>query len=258
MGNCCKKSDKTKAASLADPLNPEGRRSSSGAVRWTPDDFIIHKVLGKGAYGQVYLVTEKSSEGSNVRRKVEKYAMKVVEKSLLTEKNQTKFVEREKDILMHFKHPFIVQLKCTFQDKESFYFVFEFMAGGDLFHHLKNAQKFTIESTRFYAAQIVIALGYLHDRKIIYRDLKPENVLMDDRGYVKLSDFGLSKEADQSSTFCGTTDYMAPEMISGMGHDKNLDWWMLGVLVYEMITGKPPFMASNSMQIFKKISEVGS
>lgn len=216
----------------------------------SPADFIIHKVIGKGAYGLVYLVSDVRESDPN-----KLYAMKVVEKKLLSQKNQVIFIEREKGILSIHSHPFIVNLRCAFQDNDSFYLILEYLPGGDLYTYLRKEKLFKEDRARFYAAMVVLAFEYLHANKIIYRDLKPENILMDAQGFIKLSDFGLSKEADLSKTFCGTPDYLAPEMLNGGVHDKNLDWWMLGILIYEMVSGKPPFTGSNQLQIYKKIQE---
>jgi serum/glucocorticoid-regulated kinase 2 len=122
----------------------------------------------------------------------------------------------------------------------------DFIQGGELFKHLSEQKRFSEDKAKFYAAQIALALGYLHDSKIIYRDLKPENILLDSKGYIKLADFGLAKilninDKEDPNSFCGTPEYLAPEMILGSGHDHTLDWWALGILIYEMIIGIPPF-----------------
>jgi len=124
------------------------------------------------------------------------------------------------------------------------YFIMDFIQGGELFKHLSEERRFKEDKAKFYVAQIALALGYLHTSKIIYRDLKPENILLDSDGYVKLADFGLAKIRDdeiEPNSFCGTPEYLAPEMIIGSGHDHTLDWWALGILTYEMIIGIPPF-----------------
>ena len=134
----------------------------------------------------------------------------------------------------------------------------EFVQGGELFKHLSEEKRFSEEKTKFYAAQISLALGYLHESNIIYRDLKPENILINDDGYIMLADFGLAKimqETDdvEPNSFCGTPEYLSPEMIEGSGHDKTLDWWALGILIYEMIIGIPPFYNPNKNQMYQLI-----
>lgn len=144
-------------------------------------------------------------------------------------------------------HPFIVKLHFAFQSEESFYFLTDFLNGGELFFHLCNEIRFSEDRARFYAAELVLALSHLHEQNIIYRDLKPENVLLDSDGHLKITDFGLSKikektkAADLTNTFCGTPEYLAPEIIIGKGHNYSVDWWSLGMLTYEMISGINPF-----------------
>lgn len=133
-----------------------------------------------------------------------------------------------------------------FQKSFRIYFILDFIQGGELFKHLTEEKRFSEYKTKFYAAQIALALGYLHDSNIIYRDLKPENILINRNGYIKLADFGLAKITnpqgnEDPNSFCGTPEYLSPEMIEGTGHDHTLDWWALGILIYEMIIGIPPF-----------------
>ena len=134
----------------------------------------------------------------------------------------------------------------VFQKSYRIYFIMDFIQGGELFRHLSEMRRFPESKVKFYAAQIALALGYLHDSNIIYRDLKPDNILLDQDGYIMLADFGLAKIIDQqdtedSNSFCGTPEYLSPEMIVGSGHDQTLDWWALGIFIYEMIIGIPPF-----------------
>ena len=130
----------------------------------------------------------------------------------------------------------------------------QFIQGGELFKHLSEQKRFSEDKTKFYAAQIALALGYLHESNIIYRDLKPENILLNDDGYIMLADFGLAKimqqDGEEPNSFCGTPEYLSPEMIVGSGHDKTLDWWALGILIYEMIIGIPPFYNPNKNQMY--------
>ena len=143
-------------------------------------------------------------------------------------------------------HPFVVRLHYAFQTEDTLYFVTDFLNGGELFYHLCNEIRFSEERAKFYAAELVLALSHLHSKGIIYRDLKPENVLLDSKGHIKITDFGLSKmklesKDSQTNTFCGTPEYLAPEIIIGKGHSYSVDWWSLGMLTYEMISGINPF-----------------
>lgn len=134
----------------------------------------------------------------------------------------------------------------------------DFITGGELFKHLSDVRRFPEDRAKFYAAQVAMALGYLHDSKILYRDLKPENILMCDDGYIKLADFGLAKminDEEIANSFCGTPEYLSPEMINGTGHDHTVDWWALGVLVYEMVIGIPPFYNSNKHKMYNLIEK---
>ena len=151
----------------------------------------------------------------------------------------------ERDILQQVDCPYIVRLHYAFQTETKLYFVIDYLNGGELFTYLRNADRFDERRTRVYAAELVIALSYLHSNGIIYRDLKPENVLLDDKGHIKITDFGLSKlnlnQDTKTFSFCGTPEYIAPEIVKGKGHSFEVDWWSLGALMYEMLTGKPPF-----------------
>ena len=156
-------------------------------------------------------------------------------------------------------HPFIIGLDYVFQKSYRIYFIMDFIQGGELFKHLTDCKRFSEYKAKFYAAQIALALGYLHDSKILYRDLKPENILLNKDGYIMLADFGLAKIKDESgeepNSFCGTPEYLSPEMIVGSGHDHTLDWWALGILIYEMIIGIPPFYNQNKHQMYNLIQQ---
>jgi serine/threonine protein kinase len=145
-------------------------------------------------------------------------------------------------------HPFLMKMYWAFQTETKLYFVMDYLRGGELFFHLKNERRFPESRAQMYAAEILMALGELHRHMIIYRDLKPENILLDNQGHLRLTDFGLSKrytEGEQAQTFCGTPEYLAPEIVLGVGHSKEVDWWSLGILLYEMIVGLPPFFSEN-------------
>ena len=196
------------------------------------DDFIIVKVIGRGSFGKVYLVRKKDDN--------KYFAMKTLKKDQIIRKNQKENTKgkvhkvthiAERMILEKISHPFIVKLHYAFQTPEKLYFVIDFLNGGELFYHLRREGRFTEERTRFYSAEIILALECLHKNGIIYRDLKPENVLLDSEGHVKLTDFGLSKIGvsgeNMSYTFCGTPEYLAPEVVRGSGHNKCVDYWSL-------------------------------
>jgi len=217
----------------------------------TPNDFNLIKVIGRGSFGKVMLVTLKGDES-----KV--YALKVLIKAAIIERNQVEHTVAEREILELIDHPFLMKMHWAFQTEHKLYFVMDFLRGGELFFHLKNERRFTEPRAKFYAAEILMALGELHRNKIIYRDLKPENILLDTQGHVRLTDFGLSKryqEGEQAMTFCGTPEYLAPEVVLGVGHSKEVDWWSLGILLYEMIVGLPPFFSENTNLMYELISK---
>jgi hypothetical protein len=217
--------------------------------RVSMSNFKVLAVLGRGHYGKVMLCRELETNTC--------YAIKSVRKSRLLEKNKVHTIISERNILRQIEHPFIVSLKMAFQTPSKFYFVLEYAPGGELFYHLRRCGAFKIEQVKLYAAEIALALEQLHNLGIIYRDLKPENLMLDAAGHLKLTDFGLSKDlagaADQTSTFCGTAEYLAPEIIRHIPYGKAVDWWMLGTLMFELLFGIPPFANDNRMTMFKNI-----
>ncbi len=180
--------------------------------------------------------------------------MKVLRKTDIVRLRQVEHVNAERYILSRVQHPFVVDLFATFQDSLNVYMLMSYVPGGELFTHLRRAQRFTPDVTRFYLATIILALKYLHSFNIIYRDLKPENLLLDSRGYLRLTDFGFAKIVDDRTwTLCGTPEYLAPEIIQSDGHGKAADWWACGVLCYEMLVGFPPFFDETPYLIYEKI-----
>jgi len=180
-----------------------------------------------------------------------------LKKKALVQRKQIAHTKTERRVLQAIDHPFIVNLKFAFQTDEKVYMVLEFFNGGELFFHLKNDSRFGEERARFYAAQIICAIDYLHSINVIYRDLKPENILLDNEGYVKLTDFGLSKEVSgpdgTTKTFCGTPEYLAPEVLQGNEYGMPIDWWSVGALMFEMMTGMPPYYDENTNNMYDKI-----
>eukprot|EP00672_Neobodo_designis_P025558 CAMPEP_0174836672 /NCGR_PEP_ID=MMETSP1114-20130205/6228_1 /TAXON_ID=312471 /ORGANISM="Neobodo designis, Strain CCAP 1951/1" /LENGTH=573 /DNA_ID=CAMNT_0016070679 /DNA_START=163 /DNA_END=1884 /DNA_ORIENTATION=+ len=209
-------------------------------------DFEPMTVLGLGSFGRVMKVQEKATG--------QVYAMKVMDKEQVIANKMVNHTQAEKDILGSIDHPFICRLYHAFQTRKHLVLVMDFLCGGELFFHLQKAKKFSEQRAKFYAAEIGLALAYLHERKIIYRDLKPENLVLSKDGHVTLTDFGLAKkDVDFTTTFCGTPEYMAPELIMRRGHTKAVDWWSLGVLLYEMVSGLPPFYSSNTGEMYDMV-----
>lgn len=214
---------------------------------YTLSDLEIFNTLGTGTFGRVYLCRLKSHHDIY-------FALKVMSKADVIHLKQVDHVHSEKEILSSVDSPFIVRLHNTFQDSKNIYMLMEYAVGGELFSCLRKLGKFSTEVSRFYAAEIVLALEYLHSRNIVYRDLKPENLLLDSTGHIKITDFGFAKQiASLTFTLCGTPEYLAPEIISGHGYGKEVDWWALGILIYEMLVGCPPFYDTSPFGIYKKI-----
>ncbi|TKA31279.1 hypothetical protein B0A50_02124 [Salinomyces thailandicus] len=213
------------------------------------EDFDLLKVVGKGSFGKVMQVMKKDTQRI--------YALKTIRKQHIISRSEVAHTLAERSVLAQINNPFIVPLKFSFQSPEKLYLVLAFVNGGELFHHLQKEQRFDINRSRFYAAELLCALECLHGFGVIYRDLKPENILVDYVGHIALCDFGLCKldmkDEDKTNTFCGTPEYLAPELLHGQGYTKAVDWWTLGVLLYEMLTGLPPFYDENTNEMYRKI-----
>mmetsp|Transcript_43810 Transcript_43810/g.114257 ORF Transcript_43810/g.114257 Transcript_43810/m.114257 type:complete len:481 (-) Transcript_43810:301-1743(-) len=231
-----------------------GQAAKKGKKRVDISDFELLKVIGDGGYGKVTQVRKKDTG--------EIFALKSMHKKKIVVKGRIQHARAERHILEIIgDFPYIVSLKYAFQSQSKLYLVLEYCNGGDLYYHLCKAQGyFTEDRMMFYAAQLVLALEFLHTYDVVYRDLKLENVLLDSDGNIRLTDFGLSKEGvsedtDAAKSYVGTVEYLAPEMIRKTGHGKAVDWWALGILMFEMLTGLPPFYAKTVPEMKRKILE---
>ncbi|KRY43481.1 RAC serine/threonine-protein kinase [Trichinella spiralis] len=213
------------------------------------DDFILLKVLGKGTFGRVILAREKQTD--------QLFAIKILKKEVIIAKDEVAHTLTENRVLQKTKHPFLTSLKYSFQTSDRLCFVMEYACGGELFFHLQREKLFTEERTRFYGAEIVSALAYLHENNIVYRDIKLENLLLDREGHIKIADFGLCKEdisfGEKTKTFCGTPEYLAPEVLEDNDYGRGVDWWGTGVVMYEMMCGRLPFYNKDHEKLFEMI-----
>ncbi|KAJ5914218.1 cAMP-dependent protein kinase type 2 [Penicillium tannophilum] len=224
---------------------PRQERTTRG--KYSQGDFMLQRTLGTGSFGRVHLVQSKHNHRF--------YAMKVLKKAQVVKMKQIEHTNDERRMLNRVRHPFLVTLWGTWQDSRNLYMVMDFVEGGELFSLLRKSQRFPNPVAKFYAAEVTLALEYLHHHQIIYRDLKPENLLLDRHGHLKITDFGFAKDVpDITWTLCGTPDYLAPEVVSSKGYNKSVDWWSLGILIFEMLCGFTPFWDSGSpVKIYENI-----
>ncbi|KAJ3432777.1 serine/threonine-protein kinase ypk2/ykr2 [Anaeramoeba flamelloides] len=214
-------------------------------------DFKLLSVIGRGTYGKVMQVKKKDTS--------EIYAMKTLQKGMLADHQQISQTMSERNVLMRVRHPFLIGLQYSFQTPEKLYMVLDYAPGGELFHHLRDEGRFAESRACLYTAEIVLGLEHLHKMDIIYRDLKPENLLLDKTGHIRITDFGLvkmdlnKKHGGKTNTFCGTPEYLAPEILLDEGYTLAVDWWALGILIYEMLVGVPPFYAEEQNDVYKMI-----
>jgi len=211
-------------------------------------DFEMTRTLGCGSFGRVKFAKYKLDG--------KMYAVKFMKKHEIIKLKQVDHINNEKRLMAQIDYPFIVNMTGYTKDDSYVYIIMECITGGELFTHLRRARKFTDEQAKFYGAQVAAAFAHIHSKNIIHRDLKPENILLSPNGYSKLTDFGFAKVLEPGTrtyTLCGTPEYIAPEVLLNKGHGKPVDWWTLGILIYEMICGQPPFCDEDPMGIYQKI-----
>jgi len=224
------------------------RHSSSASDKSKLDDLQFIKVLGKGSFGKVML--------ANNRHTKDIFAVKVLKKDSICADDDVECTLTEKRVLA-LEHPFLTSLHSAFQTKDRLFFVMEYVSGGDLMFQIQKSRRFSEERSKFYASEVILALMFLHNNGVIYRDIKLDNILLDREGHCKLADFGMCrdgvKDGNLATTFCGTPDYIAPEILQELDYGASVDWWALGVLMYEMLAGQPPFEADNEDDLFESI-----
>eukprot|EP01032_Pedospumella_encystans_P019932 gene19932-22657_t len=214
-------------------------------------DLDVMETICTGIFGRTRLV-------KNLRDK-HYYTLKIMKKARIVKQQQLPHVQNEVMILSRVRCPFVIEMKALFQDENSVYMLQEYIPGGELYSHLRRSKAFDLSAYQFYTVEIACALHHLHQLKIVYRDLKPENILLTKEGHIRITEFSLAKKNDvanpQTFTLCGTPEYLAPEIINGQGYGTSVDWWALGILLYEMCMGFPPFYGKNPFTVYQKILE---
>ncbi|TEY63620.1 hypothetical protein BOTCAL_0153g00070 [Botryotinia calthae] len=235
--------------------NPRKEGLGASSRNLSVRDFELVRTLGTGTFARVWLV-RLANPAEEDRDKV--FALKVLRKVEVIKLKQVDHVNHERSVLSDVAgHPFITTLITSFSDHDSLYMLLDYCPGGEVFSYLRKAKRFDENTARFYAAEIVLILEFLHEQEgVAYRDMKPENLLLDAEGHIKLVDFGFAKRLGNRETYtlCGTPEYLAPEVIQSKGHTTAVDWWALGILIYEFLTGYPPFWHSNPIEIYKQAS----
>ena len=249
INSCIHNNNRSAQTAPAAAAPPKPASDPSPARKVSLEDFKILKVLGRGNYGKVQLV--KQVETGKL------FALKSMSKKLIADSDQIEQTLTERNLLLKTAHPFLVAAHYTFQTDAKIFMVLDYVPGGELFGRLKEESTFSENRVRLYAAEIALGLGHLHSLGFIYRDLKPENILVDIDGHLKITDFGLAKNTDESggttTSFCGTPEYIAPEMLQRQPYTKSVDWWSFGILIFEMLTGLPPFYDENVNQMYRAI-----
>ncbi|KAL9596277.1 MAG: hypothetical protein Q9219_005907 [cf. Caloplaca sp. 3 TL-2023] len=262
--------------------SPRNKELATSSRQLRVQDFELIKTLGTGTFARVWLAC--LAGGSRNSKDCKVFALKILRKADIIRLKQVEHIQNERNTLAAVAgHPFITTLITTFSDRDSLYMLLDYCPGGEVFRYLRRAQKFDLNTARFYAAEIVLILEFLHNvQGIAYRDMKPENILIDAEGHLKLVDFGFAKKVETRETYtlCGTPEYLAPEVIRNSGncrsvsplfkpdpapwravfnsnlkpgHGTAVDWWAFGILVFEFLVGNPPFWDNNPMKIYEKI-----